>query len=954
MKIYQSLKFHLPLQLNQKYNIMYKLLFKTLLVLLSPMHLFAQVVTTNPAFPIENQAVTITFYAAEGDGGLADYSGDIWAHTGVITENSSSGSDWKYVVAGWSENTDKAKLTRIATNTYELEITASIREYYGVPEGEEIQKIAIVFRNSDGTQTGRDTGGLDIFTDVYELGLNVDIESPISGEIVELNETTQIIVNASEAELVKFYINNEFIGDYPAEGFAYDFQANEAGKTTFKVEAYDATEMVSDSSYVFVRGDVIIEERPAGMHDGVNYLNDNSVILSLLAPGKEYAFALGSFSNWEVNDNVFMKQTPDGERFWIQIDNLNPGEPYIYQYYIDGELKVADVYCEQISDPWNDSYIDASVFPNLPDYPFGLASGIASVFTTGQTPYEWQTTDFQAPKITDMVIYEVLIRDITTQHTFQSLIDTISYFKNLGINTIELMPINEFEGNNSWGYNPAFYFAVDKYYGPKDKLKEFIDLCHANGMAVVIDMVLNHSYGQNPQVQMYWDGANNRPAANNPWFNQASPNQSYSWGYDFNHESSYTEAFVDSVNAFWMTEFNVDGFRFDFTKGFTNTPGDGWAYDASRISILQRMSNAIWDVNEDAYVILEHLSDNSEEKVLANSGMLLWGNMNGKYKEANMGYNTGTKSDLSWASYKKRSWSSPHVVAYMESHDEDRQMVYNNSWGNGHDWYDITNEDIGLQRIGLSTLFHLMIPGPKMYWQFGELGYDYSINWPSGESYDRLTPKPPKWEYLEEWRRKYLHDLTASLNILKAENDAWETDDFQISVVGEIKTVTLLHESMNVVAVGNFDVISQEIELTFPSGGEWFNYFDGQSITVGSDGKWSTRIAQGAYYLFTDVQLENPNIGTGIENTIMTNDASLSLFPNPASKSITIELKDNAKGAIEIFIKDLNGKEVMFKKAYAFTNQWQDSLSIKDLTRGVYIIQVQTETSLRSMKFVKM
>ncbi len=921
-----------------------------------PMHILAQVVTTDPAFPIENQAVTITFHAEEGDGGLADYSENIWAHTGVITENSSSGSDWKYVVAGWAENTDKAKLTRIATNTYELEISASIREYYGVPEGEEIQKMAIVFRNSDGSQTGRDTGGLDIFTDVYELGLNVDIESPISGEIVELNETTQVIVNASEAELLKFYINDAFIGDYPAEGFTYDFQATVAGKTTFKVEAYDASEMVSDSSYVFVRGEVTVEERPVGTKDGVNYLSDHSVILSLLAPGKEYAFALGSFSNWEVNDDVFMKQTPDGERFWIQIDNLNPGEPYIYQYYIDGELKVADVYSEQISDPWNDSYIEESVFPNLPEYPFGLASGIASVFTTGQTPYEWQITDFQAPKVTDMVIYEVLIRDITVEHTFQSLMDTISYFKNLGINVIELMPINEFEGNNSWGYNPSFYFAVDKYYGPKDKLKEFIDLCHANGMAVVIDMVLNHSYGQNPQVQMYWDGAEGQPAADNPWFNTVSPNEEYHWGYDYNHESNYTEAFVDEVNSFWITEFKVDGFRFDFTKGFTNKPGDGWSYDASRITILQRMANAMWAINEDAYVILEHLSDNSEEKVLSNSGMLLWGNMNERFKQANMGYNDDSQSssDLSWASYKKRGWNDPHVVSYMESHDEERQMVYNNSWGTSYDWYDITREEIGLKRIEMSTLFHLMIPGPKMFWQFGELGYDLSINWPSGEGDDRLTPKPPKWEYQEEWRRKYLHDITASLNILKAENEAWETEDFVLSVAKAIKTVTLMGANMNVVAVGNFGVGYQNIEIEFPEGGEWYNYFNEQVINLSVDGKWNTEIAPGAYYLFTNVELETPHIGTGITDVVKTNDANFLVYPNPANETISIELKDGAKGAIEVLVKDLNGKEVMFKNAYAFANQWQDSLSIKDLKSGVYIVQVQTENSVRSLKFVKM
>ena len=70
---------------------------------------------------------------------------------------------------------------------------------------------------------------------------------------------------------------------------------------------------------------------------------------------------------------------------------------------------------------------------------------------------------------------------------------------------MELMPVNEFDDNESWGYNPSFYFAPDKYYGTKDKLKEFIDSCHARGIAVIIDMVLNHATGSSPMAKLYWD-----------------------------------------------------------------------------------------------------------------------------------------------------------------------------------------------------------------------------------------------------------------------------------------------------------------------------------------------------------------------------------------------------------------------------------------------------------------
>lgn len=938
----------------QKFNMMLQTRFLLLLAVFITIESFAQVVTTEPAFPTENNPVVITFNADQGDQGLMDYAGDIWAHTGVITENSTSGSDWKYVVAGWGENTDKAKLTRISANTYTLEIGPSVREYYGVPENEQILQMAFVFRNNDGSETGRDAGGLDVFTDVYEAGLNADIESPLNGLIVEQNETVEVVANASFAEMTKFYINNEFIGDYPAEGFTYSYQAVNSGKTTFKIEAINGDDVVADSSYIFVKGDVVVEERPAGMKDGVNYLSDESVLLSLLAPGKEYAFAIGDFSNWEVNDEVYMKKTPDGERFWVQIDGLTPGQPYIYQYYIDGELKVADVYCDQVSDPWNDQYIDEETYPGIPEYPRDKASGIASVFTTGQEDYEWQVENFQAPKVTDLVIQEILIRDIHEDHSFQFLIDTINYFKNLGVNVIELMPVNEFEGNNSWGYNPSFYFAVDKYYGPKNKLKELIDLCHANGMAVVIDMVLNHSYGQNPQVQMYWDGANNRPAADNPWFNQQSPNPVYSWGYDYNHESPYTEAFIDSVNSYWITEYKVDGFRFDFTKGFTNNGGDGWAYDGDRIVILQRMANKIWEVNPDTYVIFEHLAHNSEEKVLANSGILLWGNMNHNFKEANMGYNSSGKSDLSWSSYKNRSWTYPHLVSYMESHDEERQQFNNNNWGNSSGSYNIKDKDIGLRRIAMSTLFHTIIPGPKMYWQFGELGYDYSINWPSGTDSDRLTPKPPKWDYYFDWRRNHLYQVTAALNKLKTDQDAWETTNYEIDVYGAIKEVTLLHDDMNVVAIGNFDVVNKDVEIDFPNGGIWYNYFDDQSIDLGTSTTWSTNLPPGQYYLFTTIELENPNLGTGIETEFFDGNKTIEIFPNPVNDQLNIQINNSAKGNIELQIINLDGKVMKTQSAYSLISRYQDHIDLSGMTEGVYILRTKLESGVYISKFVKL
>lgn len=128
----------------------------------------AQVITTDPEFPTADEPVTIRFDATQGTGGLANHNGDVYAHTGVITDQSTSGSDWRYVIANWGENVDKAKMERVSDNIYELKITPSIREFYGVPGGETIEQLAFVFRNSDGSKEGKAKGGEDIFAEVYQ------------------------------------------------------------------------------------------------------------------------------------------------------------------------------------------------------------------------------------------------------------------------------------------------------------------------------------------------------------------------------------------------------------------------------------------------------------------------------------------------------------------------------------------------------------------------------------------------------------------------------------------------------------------------------------------------------------------------------------------------------------------------------------------------------------------
>jgi 1,4-alpha-glucan branching enzyme len=430
--------------------------------------------------------------------------------------------------------------------------------------------------------------------------------------------------------------------------------------------------------------------------------------------------------------------------------------------------------------------------------------------------------------------------------------DKIGYLKTLGVNAIELMPFNEFEGNDSWGYNPSFYFATDKAYGTSNDFKTFIDACHTNGIAVIMDIVLNHSYGQSPMVRMYQNG--DRVSSENPWYNTVSPNTSYSWGYDFNHESSYTKRFVDSVCAYWMKEYKIDGFRFDFTKGFTNTPGDGQQYDPSRIKVLKRIADEIRKRKSNAIIIFEHLADNSEERELSDYGILLWGNMNYNTNEATMGWGEESgggslKGDLSRASYKNRGWNKPNLVSYMESHDEERIMYKNELYGKSITGYNVRELAVGIQRTKAAAVILLSLPGAKMIWQFGELGYDYKLG--SSMEEGRLERKPIRWDYYNVAERRSLYDLYSQMLRLRQEADYFSTENYSADLLNNFKYVTLISEFKRAVSMANFDVTVLSRSVNFGKSSTWKEYFSGTEITTDSENKTIT-LLPGEFRLYIE------------------------------------------------------------------------------------------------------
>jgi len=912
----------------------------------------AQVVISDPAIPTDSKEVTITFYADRGTAGLKDYTGDVYAHTGVITDKSTGGSDWKYAPT-WGDNSAKYKMTRVSANVYTLRISPNIRDYYGVPATEKIQKMAFVFRSSDGSKEGKDTGGKDIFVDVSEEVLAVSILSPEKNVLFDKGSNVEVKVQGLLSERLDLFVNGASVASTTTDqALTYVINDVSLDKYELKAVATKGTEKVEATSQFFVKGDVILEPMPANVKRGVNVIDAATATVVLFAPNKSYAYLMGDFNNWEPSNSSMMKK--DGNYFWLTLTGLDNTKEYAYQFWLDGDVKVADPYATKILDPWNDKYIPERIYPNLKAYPEGKADGIVSVLSTAGNTFNWQVQNFKVPEPEKLVVYEVLIRDFTANQDIKTITDTLSYLKRLGVNAVELMPFNEFEGNDSWGYNPSFYFATDKAYGTVDDYKIFIDECHKNGMAVIMDMVFNHSYSQSPFAQMYL-GSDGKPL-NNPWYNtehnMAEP--AAQWGYDFNHESKHTQALVDSVCHYWMTEYKIDGFRFDFTKGFTNTSygvGD-WAsaYDASRITILKRMASEIWKVKNDALVIFEHLSDNAEEKELAHhgNGILMWGNANHNYNEATMGYHEGDKSDLSWTSYKKREWSKPHIVNYMESHDEERLMYKNLQYGNSNGNYDVTDLNTALKRCEAAAAFLIPVPGPKMIWQFGELGFELSINRCTDGSVKedcRLSQKPPKWEYQKDASRQRLFSVYQRLIELKKNEPVFSTPDYTMDVAGAVKQMALNHAGSDVRIVGNFGVTAADVKPGFSATGKWYNIFAADSIVV-SNKDMTIRFQPGEYAIYSQKKLSGFDTFTSVEDgKVMADQVVVS--PNPFSAELRI--RTTLSGPVNYGLYSLTGAKVK----QGVLEQRTISLHWNDLPPGHYILRLRNSEQVVVKKLIK-
>jgi len=294
----------------------------------------------------------------------------------------------------------------------------------------------------------------------------------------------------------------------------------------------------------------------------------------------------------------------------------------------------------------------------------------------------------------------------------------------------------------------------------------------------------------------------------------------------------------------------------------------------------------------------------------------------------------------------------------MESHDEERMMYKNKNFGNSSGDYSTKDLATGLRRNELISLFFYTTPGPRMLWQFGELGYDFSINRCENGTINtdcRLSRKPIRWDYLQNANRKRLYNITSSLIHLRQEYEVFKTKDFSGNLSnGVTRWMTLNGSDMDAVTLGNLNVVSSTVNINFPSAGKWYEYFSGSEIEVVGSSK-SFDLKPGEYRLYTDSKLPEPLGGyigtTGLEEVDATY-FDFKIGPNPAAEQATVFYNLKNMSTVEINIFDLSGK--LIQPVFAGRQQiGAQQISIDNLpATGMYWMQMVVDEKSTVLPFV--
>ncbi|MFQ4136419.1 alpha-amylase family glycosyl hydrolase [Nodosilinea sp. PGN35] len=539
----------------------------------------------------------------------------------------------------------------------------------------------------------------------------------------------------------------------------------------------------------------------------------SSIEFKLFAPYNQGAVLTGSFTD---GTDVPLEKGDDGYfRTWVDLED----GCYDYKFRVQSKsfFLEPDEWVEVI-DPraWHVNESNQTAVVQIKD-------GQAIV-----DDYVWHHDDKSLPQNDELIIYEVLVSDFSggeadsyprgqLKHTTEKL----DYLVDLGVNAIELMPIQEFPGEQGWGYNTHFYFAVESAYGTSKDLKHLVDECHARGIRVILDIILNHSGSEAPLTKIDYTY----------WYRREPKDPEQNWGpeFDYDHYDDNlglcpAQEFVKDVLRFWIAEYHIDGFRFDAVSQMGHFDFLAQLADENRRQAEPKPF----------YNIGELIPENPEATNLD-------GPLDGCWRDGFLHQIRpllgGDEADIETVKElidAKRSGylGAVNAINYLSNHDHDRLMV------------QLANQDIfdeaAFKRAKLGAVLLMTAMGVPLIWMGEEFG-----------AYGPKTLEPAKinWSLLENDRNRNLMEHYRGLIHLRRNNHALRTEHVEFFYADSERRVLAYvrwnDEGSRVVVVANFSnqyLADYEVR-DFPQDGTWHEWMGDYDVEV-HDGIWVTDLPE--------------------------------------------------------------------------------------------------------------
>ena len=780
---------------------------------------------------------------------------------------------------------------------------------------------------------------------------SVHIIHPDSDATFSSTEPVLIDAEASNAVGVQFWVEGQLLAQIATSPFQTTWlhQNYDYGKHELAAMAYDQKGLVNfDLITIWIMPQVIEEPAPMSIQYGAWNNGDGTVTYGLFAPGKKFISLVGDFNGWSKSANI-LKKSPDG--WWWLTRNHAPGK-YSYQYLVDNELQIGDPFAIDIEwkkleggEDW-ESYETAK-----------------AIIQVGGADFAWSDSNFTIPASKDMIIYEMHVGDFTGTNsgggTFLTAIKKLDYLDSLGINAIELMPVNEFPGEISWGYNPVFYIAPESAYGTPEEFKQLVNEAHKRGIAVILDVVLNHSEGRCPLYLLY-ENINE-----NPWYHDYHPPFSWAdWGPEFDHDRPATQQVTDFILKTWIEEFHIDGFRIDVAWGLADPYQNSQSGSLKRKAVLGRICEQVAQHNPNLFIVAEYFPpDVGMEAYIVEDTRLdaMW------HDTFHWGMKDMLKPNISVdqlneAVYFAGKWHNGYftdagqVVNYTTSHDEQRTIYEFVTYQSG-------DYATGVRLEKATGAVLLTAAGTPMLYHGQEFGQDTPKT---------LNRNPLKWNFLNDPAHRGIYNYYRRLIWLRQNLKVLRSNNYQTLHKHYNQTFVYQRADANeqVIVAVNFHRNKNDVmNIQFPHTGPWYEFITDDSVEVNAANVLENyEIPYASARIFVNKRawknLDIPTDPTFVNaqnmNSIIDHFDLAQNYPNPFNASTMIQYCLSETKPTQTIIKILNilGQEIKTLAAekqsagdYRVTWDGLDN-SGKSVSSGVYLYSIRSGKYLAVKKLV--